>query len=79
MFTNLNANENNCTVAKCQAEKKCQAVKKDCDKCAKKAATDAAMKAPACCKGKNKEEAKKEKPEMKCAGKCGAGKCGGGK
>ena len=46
----------------------------------KKAGTDAAMKTSACCKGKKREEAKEEKPEMKCAaGKCGAGKCGGGK
>ena len=91
MFTNLNASENNCTVEKCKTEKKCKA-EKNCDKCAKKAntdkksptwsattGTDSAMKAPACCKGKKKEEAKEEKPEMKCAGKCGAGKCGGGK
>ena len=90
MFTNLNASENNCTVEKCKTEKKCKA-EKNCDKCAKKAntdkksptwsatGTDSAMKAPACCKGKKKEEVKEEKPEMKCAGKCGAGKCGGGK
>ena len=66
MFTNLNASENNCTVEKCKAEKRCKA-KKNCDKCVKKANTDATMKAPACCKRKKREEAKEEKPEMKCA------------
>ena len=82
--------DKNCTVEKCETEKKCKSVKKDCDKGTKKSdtdkksptwsattGTDSAMKAPACCKGKKKEEAKEEKPEMKCAGKCGAGKCGG--
>ena len=75
-----------CTDKDC---KKCEtAVKKASCKGAKKAdtdiksptwsastATNSAIKAPACCKGKKKEEAKEEKPAMKCA----AGKCGGGK
>ncbi|HIP51237.1 MAG TPA: hypothetical protein EYG94_04030 [Campylobacterales bacterium] len=78
-------NDKNCTVEKCKVIKssdkncttaKCKTEKADTDKksptWSATKGTNFGTKAPACCKGKRKEEAKEEKPAMKCA----AGKCG---